>query len=213
MGGICEDIMLRTIAFGRCNNTFLCKRLVRPENLSMESVSRNINMASIGATANAGIDVKQNFKPTSITNNSRSGSTKSSTYISPLKELFELIDANRTPLDTASMPPPPPTKKLKCGIPEDHLKFKTTSWGRLAQPPYVMAEEFRITLELKLSSLPFESEQEWDVFYKVVGPRVDKEKGILALVSNQFASRIENKRHTVSMLERIVKSVKTLCEE
>jgi len=204
--------MLRTVTVGRCNNVFLCKRFATPNKFRIESISKKSNVAFMATTATAGTEVKQNFNTTN-TNNSRNNSTKSSTYISPYKDLFDLIDANRTTLDSASMPPPPAPKKLKCGITEDHLKFKTTSWGRLAQPPYVMAEEFRITLEVKLSSLPFESEQEWEIFNKVVGPRVNKEKGVLQLVSNQFASRIENKRHTVSMLDRIVQSVKTLCKE
>ena len=75
-----------------------------------------------------------------------------------------------------------------------------------------MEEEFKVILEVSTDVLPFETEEEWEVFYKVVGRNriVD---GNLRLVSNQFASRIENKRHTVSMLERIVKSVKMLCKE
>ena len=45
---------------------------------------------------------------------------------------------------------------------------------------------------------------------EIVGNRLNDETGLLQLSSSQFGSRIENKRHTVSMLERIVESAKTL---
>jgi hypothetical protein len=45
---------------------------------------------------------------------------------------------------------------------------------------------------------------------EIAGNRLDDATGLLQLSSSQFGSRIENKRHAVSMLERIIESAKTL---
>lgn len=48
------------------------------------------------------------------------------------------------------------------------------------------------------------------VLKEIVGSRLNDETGVLQLSSAQFGSRIENKRHAVSMLERVIESAKAL---
>jgi hypothetical protein len=103
---------------------------------------------------------------------------------------------------------------LKCGIPEHELRFKTTSYSRLLLPPYTQPSEYKVTLLVHMNQLPFHTVTEKDVFEKVVGnSRFNKEKQELKLTCNLFASRLENKRHLCSMLDRIVIGVKRLAKE
>ena len=51
------------------------------------------------------------------------------------------------------------------------------------------------------------------MFRRIVGKRYDAKKKELKLVSDQFASRIENKKHVVSILNRIILESKRLAEE
>ena len=68
-------------------------------------------------------------------------------------------------------------------------------------------------VKVALSAIPFENEQEKEVFLQIVGSRYNAKKGDLQLSSEKFASRIENKRHLVDMIERIVSSARKLAKE
>jgi Mitochondrial ribosomal subunit protein len=105
-------------------------------------------------------------------------------------------------------------KFLKCGIAQDALRFKTQSYGRLLNPPYLHANEHRVVLLVRLHALPFTSQLEHDILQEIVGSqRYNVERNELRLQSVQFASRIENKRHLVSMLDRLVLSCQTLAQQ
>lgn len=80
-------------------------------------------------------------------------------------------------------------------------------------PPYVAPAEHRVVVKVPIEAIPFESEMEKEVFLEIVGSRYNKEKGVLQMSSEKFASRIENKRHLVGMIERIVSSAKRLAKE
>ncbi|KAL7547768.1 hypothetical protein ACHAWF_011050 [Thalassiosira exigua] len=138
-------------------------------------------------------------------------------YVSPYSEFFANIEAGRTSLGTTEEMEQRASElqeqRLACGIPESELRFTTTSYGRYALPPYVAPGEHRVTVKVDLSAIPFESEQEKDVFLEIVGSRYNPEKGYLQLSSEKFASRIENKRYLVDMIERIVSSARTLAKE
>jgi Mitochondrial ribosomal subunit protein len=105
-------------------------------------------------------------------------------------------------------------KFLKCGISENALRFKTQSYGRLLQAPFVHANEHRVTLLVRLDALPFTHQLEHDILQEIVGiQRYNVERNELLLQSVQFASRIENKRHLVSMLDRLVLSCQSLAKQ
>jgi len=138
-------------------------------------------------------------------------------YTSPYSEFFANIDAGRTTLGTTEEMEQQVAEiqeqKLDCGIAESHLRFTTTSYGRYALPPYVAPGEHRVTVKVALEAIPFENEQEKDIFLEVVGSRFDPKKGDLQLSSEKFASRIENKRHLVDMIERLVSNAQRLAKE
>lgn len=138
-------------------------------------------------------------------------------YVSPYSEFFANIDAGRTSLGTTEeemkMASEIQEQTLECGILESELRFMTKSYGRYALPPYVAPGEHRVTVKVALSAIPFDSDQERDIFLQIVGSRFDPKKGILQLSSEKFASRIENKRHLVDMIERIVSSARELAKE
>lgn len=138
-------------------------------------------------------------------------------YVSPYAEFFANVEANRTSLGTTEEMEQRAfelkEQHLECGIPESELRFETKSYGRLLLAPYVAAGEHRVTLKVKLSAIPFENEEEKDVFLQIVGPRYNEKKGILKLSSEKFASRIENKRYLVDMIERLVSSARSLSKE
>lgn len=102
---------------------------------------------------------------------------------------------------------------LKCGISESVLKFRTTCYDRLMLAPYVKTNEYKVILQVKLQHLPLESDLEKEIFHQIVGTRFDHKLGELKLTSNQFASRIENKRHLCWMLDRIIIGAKRLAAE
>eukprot|EP00586_Coscinodiscus_wailesii_P001050 CAMPEP_0172483108 /NCGR_PEP_ID=MMETSP1066-20121228/9937_1 /TAXON_ID=671091 /ORGANISM="Coscinodiscus wailesii, Strain CCMP2513" /LENGTH=95 /DNA_ID=CAMNT_0013246783 /DNA_START=491 /DNA_END=778 /DNA_ORIENTATION=- len=79
--------------------------------------------------------------------------------------------------------------------------------------PYVQDGEYKITMKVNGKYLPFATDKEWEIFRQIVGRRYSEKHRCLKLVSDQFASRIENKRHCVSMLNRIVFSVKRLAKQ
>lgn len=152
---------------------------------------------------------------------SAAASSASQKYVSPYHDFFQSMqntdrtkekqdesnnNNNNWPKETTESTTP----TLKCGISESVLKFKTTCYDRLRLPPFVQTNEYKVTLKVKVKHLPFETEQEMQIFKQVVGNRFNEELGELKLTSNQFASRIENKRHLCWMLDRIVLGCKGL---
>ena len=129
-------------------------------------------------------------------------------YVSPFQEIFNTIEEGKTFLGGKEFRIPE-TRTLKCGVPEHVLRFKTTTYGRLLEEPYVRPNEHRITLQVPISYIPLNDIEEI-ALREIVGTRLNEETGILRLSSAQFGSRIENKRHVVSMLDRIVESTKSL---
>ena len=137
-----------------------------------------------------------------------------SDYISPFKDFFEMIQENKITTGTdANDYSELPLKTLRCGIPETALRFKTVAYGRLALAPYVQPQEHKVTMKVNLEDIPFDNDLEKEIFFQIVGPRFNDSKQELTLTSSQFASRIENKRHAVSMLERIMESSKFLAKD
>lgn len=134
-----------------------------------------------------------------------------SDYVSPFAEFFEQVKNNTYPHADVDFDPPEPPKYLKCGIPEDALRFYTESYGRLQLAPHVQPWEHRVRVRVSLDDMPLQTPLETKLVKEIVGTRL-KDK-ILQLSSNQFGSRIENKRHLVTMLDRIVLGAKQLAKE
>jgi len=136
----------------------------------------------------------------------------SSDYESPFQEFFDMIDEGRSSLGTTDDTPKPPEKFLKCGVNEASLRFRTMHYGRTQLAPHIQPGEHRVTLKVNMEDIPL-TEVERDIVKQIVGNRVNEERGELRLASDQFGSRIENKRHLVSMLDRIVLSAQRLAKE
>jgi hypothetical protein len=134
-----------------------------------------------------------------------------SDYVSPYQDFFTRINQGKTFLGTTKFERQE-TKYLPCGVPEDALRFKTTTYGRLLEEPFVHSSEHKVTLQIGTKYLPL-NEVEMAVLKQIVGNRLDGKKGVLQLSSKQFGSRIENKRHVVSMLDRVVNSAKDLAHQ
>ena len=134
-----------------------------------------------------------------------------SNYASPFADFFEQVKTNTYPHADVNFDPPEPPKYLKCGIPEDALRFHTETYGRLQLAPHVQPWEHRVRVRVSLDDMPLETPLETKLVQQIVGTRL-KDK-ILQLSSNQFGSRIENKRHLVTMLDRIVLGAKQLAKE
>jgi hypothetical protein len=141
-------------------------------------------------------------------------------YESPLQEIFDRMKANGpTALGTTQeildieKAFEMHQKKLECGIPEKALRFTSTSYGRTLLPPYVHANEHRVIMKINTKDLPFTSPYEFEILREIVGDRLNDERKELRLTSNKFGSRIENKRHLVKMLDRIVLSCQKLGAE
>lgn len=136
-------------------------------------------------------------------------SVSSDNYVSPFASFFKNIENKRTSLGTPDDADlhallESSRKYLKCGIPEDELIFKTVSYGRSDISPHVFPGEHQITLYVKLQDLPL-NEEELGIFQRIVGKRrFIEDRQQFRLISGYFASRIENKRHVVSMLDRLV---------
>jgi hypothetical protein len=107
---------------------------------------------------------------------------------------------------------PPPTV-LECGVLEDALEFTAWSYGRLQLAPHVQPLENRVVLKVSIDDLPIKTLVEKVILKEIVGKRFNEEKNILQLQSRLFGSRIENKRHLVSMLDRIILGTKRLAKE
>lgn len=154
-------------------------------------------------------------------------------YESPLQDFFDLMRNNGpTALGTRSdeelldLQAQRNARCLPCGIPESALRFTTTSYGRIMMAPYVHPNEHRVVMTVQARYLPLDehfledaaSEEQVEslerkILREMVGTRYDAKKGTLRLSSNQFGSRIENKRHLVSMLERLVESCQRLAKQ
>lgn len=138
-------------------------------------------------------------------------------YVSPYSDFFANIEAGRSTLGTTTEMEQQimeiKEEYLDCGIPESALRFKTTSYGRYVLPPYVSPGEHRVTVKVPLSAIPFSNALEREVLLGIVGSRYNTEKDYLQLTSEKFASRIENKRHLVGMIEQIVASARKLAKE
>lgn len=134
-------------------------------------------------------------------------------YVSPYAELFDTMRNNgpttlgltQDYIDFVRQG----DKKLDCGIPESALRFTTTSYGRTLVAPGVHSNEHRVILKLNLKYLPLNTTG-MEILREIVGNRLNDERSELRLTSNQFGSRIENKRHLVSMLDRIILSCQKL---
>ena len=141
-------------------------------------------------------------------NDNKSGGDASNRYVSPFQEIFDTIQEGKTFLGTTEFQYPN-VKFLKCGVAEHHVRFKTTSYGRLVAEPFVQPNEHRVMLQVAIRHVPL-TDIERRVLKEIVGNRLNENTGVLQLSSSQFGSRIENKRHVVSMLERAVESAKNL---
>ena len=64
-----------------------------------------------------------------------------------------------------------------------------------------------------IADLPLHAELERDIFKEIVGRRWQEDRGQVRMASVAFGSRIENKRHLVSMLDRLVLSAQRLATE
>lgn len=81
---------------------------------------------------------------------------------------------------------------------------------QVEKAPYVMTKEHQVTVKVHTDQLPL-SKQEMEILREIVGGRrLNDDRRELRLSSNAFGSRIENKRHVVSMLDRIVCSCQRL---
>lgn len=150
-----------------------------------------------------------------------STTSNSSSYESPYADLFDRMKRNETYIssttsdnkrsrestETDDIP------KLKCGIPEYVLKFRTTNFAKLHLPPYVQKNEFKVHLTVSLRHIPLSTELEYKIFRQIVDNRFLEGKNQLRLSCNLFASRIENKRHLCNMLDRIVLGAQRLAKE
>ena len=175
-------------------------------------VTRNLMNNSAKSASSA---TSQTFTYFSTAPNTASSSSSSSSsnknYVSPYKDLFAMMKTNKT--HTSQIPKARPISKLKCGISESVLKFRTTCYDRLMLAPYVNTNEYKVILQVKFKHLPLETDLEKKIFLQIVKTRFDDELQELKLTSNQFASRIENKRHLCWMLDRIVIGAKRLAQE
>lgn len=133
-------------------------------------------------------------------------------YVSPLQSLFDRMERNGPSSLGTTQPYQVSSKLLDCGVPEAALRFTTTSYGRTIQAPHVHAGEHRVVMKVPLHLLPLD-DLERELLRDIVGDRYNVERNELRLTSDQFGSRIENKRHLVSMLDRIVQGCQRLSKE
>jgi hypothetical protein len=151
------------------------------------------------------------FSTTDDSRNSNSNSNHH--YVSPMQDLFDTMKRNGpTTLGTTQFSPAA-VKLLKCGVAEHDLRFTTTSYGRLTVAPHVHPAEHRVVLQVSTDKLQLTDTKQQEILKEIVGSRWNEERQELRLTSDQFGSRIENKRHLVSMLDRIVLSSQRLAKE
>eukprot|EP00559_Dactyliosolen_fragilissimus_P008908 CAMPEP_0184861220 /NCGR_PEP_ID=MMETSP0580-20130426/5966_1 /TAXON_ID=1118495 /ORGANISM="Dactyliosolen fragilissimus" /LENGTH=250 /DNA_ID=CAMNT_0027358641 /DNA_START=20 /DNA_END=772 /DNA_ORIENTATION=- len=171
-------------------------------------------------------DTKNGIKHaiTNNNNNNNNNSNNHDKYISPYADFFDMIKRGQTSMGTqlalnesASEKLVSTTPKLKCGLPESVLRFRTYHYGLQFLAPFVDKNEHKVTLKISSKYLfapnMLQTQLEQTIFHQIVGARYLKDRQELRLSSNQFASRIENKRHLCSMLDRIVLGAKRLAAE
>jgi len=125
-----------------------------------------------------------------------------------------MVDRNETSFrSTEQILARRPSSVLKCGVLEDDLEFSTICYGRLQLAPHVQPLEHRVILKVSLDVLPVKTLLEKVILREIVGNRMNEQKNVLKIQSNIFGSRIENKRHLVSMLDRIILGTKRLAKE
>jgi len=138
-------------------------------------------------------------------------------YVSPYSDFFAMMESGRTSLRDHNLDKAvdnfPSIPTLRCGISEDVLRFRSVSHGRLMLPPYVQRDEYKVTLMISEKHIPLISKLEWETFHQIVGTRFVSGRKELRLSSNQFTSRIENKRHLCEMLDRIILGAKRLAND
>lgn len=201
------SINIQTLAM--TNHLLLRRVLLRPGRQSEAMFSRS---TFLPASSTSSLAMKRCYASAATTDSGNSNDNRTSgadqTYVSPFQDIFDTIHQGKTFLGTSEFQAPV-IRYLKCGIPEHVLKFKTTAFGKLLEAPYIRPNEHRITMKVPIRHIPL-SETEQLVLKEIVGTRWNDETGLLQLSSSQFGSRIENKRHVVSMLERAVETAKTL---
>ena len=131
---------------------------------------------------------------------------------SPVTAYLNLAVQGHTAIGPPSKYRPSEPVVLKCGISEDNLTFKTNSYQRLIHAPYVQHQEHKVTLSVRWHMLPL-NDLEKRILMEIVGNRYKPETNELRLTSEQFGSRIENKRHLTSILDRMVFAARNLAAE
>eukprot|EP00542_Grammatophora_oceanica_P018180 CAMPEP_0194049714 /NCGR_PEP_ID=MMETSP0009_2-20130614/30851_1 /TAXON_ID=210454 /ORGANISM="Grammatophora oceanica, Strain CCMP 410" /LENGTH=186 /DNA_ID=CAMNT_0038695929 /DNA_START=108 /DNA_END=668 /DNA_ORIENTATION=- len=129
-------------------------------------------------------------------------------YVSPYKDLFDLMEQGKPIMREIEADPPNYTKS---GVDQNLIRYKTTHYGHLVLPPHVMKWEHRVTMILDVKDIPLEKPEEFAIMKEIVGQRMTQHR--LQISSNEFGSRIENKRHLVSMLDRIILGARRLAAE
>jgi hypothetical protein len=143
----------------------------------------------------------------------RTTAVGSSAYVSPYQLIFDRMHANG-PTTLGTTPEllelerqhRTLQRKLSCGILESDLRFASTSFGRTLMAPHVHPNEHRVVVKINTRNLPLDATGV-AILREIVGnARYNEDRSELRLSSNQFGSRMENKRHLVSMLDRIILS-------
>lgn len=129
---------------------------------------------------------------------------------SPISEFLDLaVNHGHTGLGAPAKYRVSEPVMLECGISEDDISFKTSNYGNLIYAPHVQHQEHKVTMRVKENVLPL-NEFELRILKEIVGGRYRDDEGVLQLSSEQFGSRIENKRHLTSMLDRLVSAARKL---
>lgn len=187
----------------------LVSRALHPERLNLGAPSKQQLQQQRRQYMNAARSTSSFSTSTDDSNSSNSNHH----YVSPMQDLFDTMKQNGpTTLGTTEFSPAA-VKLLKCGVAEHDLRFTTTSYGRLTVAPHVHPAEHRVVLQVSTDKLPLSNEKQREILKEIVGSRWNEERQELRLTSDQFGSRIENKRHLVSMLDRIVLSSQRLAKE
>lgn len=181
------------------------------------SISRSASTTTQTYSAFRNDNVVTTATTTTMPPRSKDESLGTRSYVSPYSKFFTNLELGRTTLGTTldmdQRAAELVEQRLECGILESELRFQTTSYGRFVLPPYVSPGEHRVIVKVALSAIPFENEAEKEIFLDIVGVRYNPKKGDLQLSSEKFASRIENKRYLVDMIERIVLNARKLAKE
>ena len=187
-------------------------------------VVRRVPLHCFSSTTSTGHSFRfglQQDEPPSLASSSTDSEDDSSPvderpYVSELQDLFDTMEADGpTAVGTLShedLAPFYEKKRLDCGVVESALRYRTTSYGggRLWHAPHVHPNEHRVILTVLVKDLEL-SETELAILREIVGTRLSETQ--LQLQSNQFGSRIENKRHLVSMFNRIILACRRMAKE